>query len=122
MSFLLNNGEKKPDPNALEFVRYRVLGKPYSAWRAIMSEATGESDTIFKIALWQGHGVRIPEKEDPMVYIIQDTAQMREMAESGVTNPTNLQIFMSTKIVSLSEQDALGRTAQWLEAHRVKIE
>lgn len=120
MSFLINNGERQPYPNALEFVRYRVLGKPYSAWRAIMSEATGESDTLFKIALWQGHGVRIPEKEDPMVYIIQDTAQMRELTESGVTNPTSLQIFLSTKIASLTEQGALDRMAAWLESHKVQ--
>lgn len=116
---LINNGQPQPDPRALELVKYRVLGKPYSKWRAIITEATGESDTLFKIALYQAHNIRIDGAEDPMVYIIQDTNQMRELAEVGVHNPTLLQLFLSTKIVSLSEEDALARMAAWLESQKV---
>jgi hypothetical protein len=116
---ILNNGEKTPDPNALEMVKFRVLGKPYSKWRAIITEATGESDTMFKVALYQAHNIRIDNPDsDPILYIIQDTNQMRELSEQGVLNPTTLQLLLSTKIVSLSEQDAIDRMNAWLEKQK----
>lgn len=97
---LLNNGE---NALALELVRYRILGKPYSKWRAIIA---GESDTNFLICLRQQWNIHVDKKADPMLYITQDTQQMRLLSESGVPNPTTLQILMTAKIISLSEEDA----------------
>lgn len=117
---LINGGQPQPTPSALELVSYRVLGKSYSKWRAIITEATGESDTLFKIALFQAHNIRIDNPDaDPMLYIVQDTNQMRILAEEGVINPTMLQILLSTKIVSLTEQGAKDRMNAWLEAQKV---
>jgi hypothetical protein len=116
---LINGGEKQPDPHALEFIKYRVIGKPYSKWRAIITEATGESDTLFRMGLYQAHNIRIEGTGDPMLYIIQDTNQMRELAEQGIHNPTSLQLLLSTKIISLSEQDAIDRMVKWVEAQKV---
>lgn len=119
---LINNGEQS-GPSKIELVRFRILGKKYSAWRAIITEATGESDTLFKLGLYQAHNIRIDDPlADPMVYIVQDTAQMRELAEQGVGNPTLCQLLMSTKIIDLSEQGAIDRMNKWLDDNRVKIE
>lgn len=115
-------GEQSGAPK-LELVKFRILGKSYSKWRAIITEATGESDTLFKLGLYQAHNIRIDDPlADPMVYIVQDTAQMRELAEQGVGNPTLCQLLMSTKIIDLSEQGAIDRMNDWLESNRVKIE
>jgi hypothetical protein len=117
---LINNGEKQPDPNALEFIKYRTIGKKYSQWRAIFAEASGESDTLLKMTLLQGFNIRIDNEDaDPVLYIIQDTAQMRELAEQGVHNPTHLQLLMSTKVVSFSEQDAIEQMQRWMQANAV---
>lgn len=116
---ILNGGAPSEDNSLkLELVKYRVIGKKYSKWRAIITEATGESDTLFKIALYQAHNIRIEATDDPMVYIIDDTNQRRELREQGVLNPTMLQLLLSTKIISLSEQDALDRMSAWLEAQK----
>lgn len=118
---LINNGQPQPDPHALELISYRVLGKKYSQWRSIITEATGESDTLFRLTLLK-FGIKIETDLDPFLYIIQDTGQMREFREEGILNPTFLQLLLSSKIVSLSEQDALDQMAAWLEANRVKPE
>lgn len=116
---LINNGEKQPDPNALELIKYRVIGKPYSKWRAIISEATGgQSDTLFRQGLNIAHKIFIDDSSDPMLFVIQDTNQMRELLEQGVGNPTLCQILLSTKIIDTTEQGALDRMAAWLEAQK----
>lgn len=94
MSHILNNGEKS-GPAKLEMV--------------------------FRMALLK-FGIKIETDLDPMIYIVQDTAQMRELKEQGVANPTMLQLLLSTKWVSLSEQDAIDMMNAWLEANRVKPE
>lgn len=121
MTHLLNDGQQSGPP-AMEFIRYRVIGKLYSKWRAIIAEAmAGQGDTMFKVALYQGFNIRIDDpKADPMIYIIQDSAQMRELAEQGVHNPTFCQLFFSTKIVSLSEEDAIAQMQKWMEANKVQ--
>lgn len=116
MSHIINNGEES-GPVKLELVKFRILGKKYSAWRAIMAEATGESDTLFRMALAK-FGIKIETDLDPFIYIVQDTNQMRELKEQGVANPTMLQLLLSTKWVSLSEQDAIDMMNAWLEANR----
>lgn len=96
---------KADDPLALELVRFRVLGKPYSKWRAIIAE-TGESDTAFLICLKRQWNITINKAVDPMLFITQDTQQMRLLKESGVDNPTLLQILLTAKVIALSEEDA----------------
>lgn len=117
---LINGGEKQPEPNALEFIRFRTIGKKYSQWRAIFAEASGESDTLLKMTLKQGFNIQVDnEAADPVLYIIQDTAQMREMAEQGIHNPTHLQLLMTTKCISFSEQDAIEQMQKWMAANAV---
>lgn len=104
------------DPHlALELVRYRVLGKPYSKWRSIIAE-TGESDTAFLIALRKLHHIEINKKEDEMLYITQDTQQMRVLEQEGVPNPTLLQILLTAKVFSLSEDDIKDKFEKAMEA------
>lgn len=93
------------DPLALELVRFRILGKSYSKWRAIIAE-TGESDTAFLICLKRQWKIQIDKKLDPVLFITQDTQQMRLLKESGIENPTMLQILLTAKVISLSEEDA----------------
>lgn len=119
MSHILNNGEES-GPIKLELVKFRILGKPYSKWRAIITEATGESDTLFRMALLK-FGIKVETDLDPTIYIVQDTNQMRQLAEEGIGNPTMLQLLLSTKWVSLSEQDAIDMMNAWLEAHKATI-
>lgn len=87
---------------ALELVKVRILGKPYSKWRAILAE-TGESDTKFLMFLAK-FGIAINKADDPMLYCAQDTQQMRLLLEDGVLNPTLCQIAMTSKAWSLTEQ------------------
>lgn len=94
-----------------DMVQYRILGKPYSSWRAILAE-TGESDTVFLIALRELHGLEINKEEDPFLFVTQDTQQMADLAESGVPNPTMLQILLTAKVIDLSEERAKER---WLK-------
>lgn len=117
---ILNNGEQN-GPVKLELVKFRVIGKPYSKWKEIFAE-TGGDETLFKVALYQGYGIRIDGDGDPMLYIIEDTAQRRELLEIGVHNPTFAQLLTSTKVLSLSEQDAIDQMNAWLDANRVSTE
>lgn len=87
----------------LELVRFRVLGKTYSKWRAIIAEL-GESDTNFLRALKECHGITINKREDPMLYVTQDTRQMRHFAEAKVS-PTLLQILLTGKVIALTEEE-----------------
>ncbi len=105
---ILNGGiAQQPDDDRLklEVVRHRVLGKPYSKWRAIIAE-TGNSDTDFLICLKRLFGITIDKTADPMLYITQDTQQMRQLEEQGVANPTLLQILLTTRAIALDEQAA----------------
>lgn len=111
----LNDGPK------MEVVKFRVIGKPYSKWREIFAE-TGGNDTLFKVALYQGYGIRVETDLDPVLYIIEDTAQHRELREIGVVNPTFAQLLTSTKIISLSEQDAIDQMNAWLNEHKVSTD
>lgn len=120
MSHILNNGEES-GPVKLEIVKFRVIGKQYSKWKEIFAE-TGGDETLFKVALYQGYGIRIETTLDPVLYIIEDTAQRRELREIGVDNPTFAQLLTSTKVISLSEQDAIEQMQAWLEANRVSTE
>lgn len=120
---ILNNGDKTPNPHALELISYRVLGKRYSQWLAIMAEATGgQGDSLFKQGLFEGHNIRVEATEDPMLYITQDTGQMRELLQEGVVNPTMLQLLLSTKCISLSAQGAMDDMTRLMEGLRVKPE
>lgn len=96
---------------ALELVQFRILGKSYSKWRAILAE-TGESDTKFLMFL-ADFGIAINKVEDPMLYCSQDTQQMRLLAEDGVPNPTLYQVVMTSKAFSLTED---GCAEVWLTA------
>lgn len=116
----LNNGEDI-GPVKLELVKFRVIGKPYSSWKEIFAE-TGGDETLFKLALYQGYGIRIDGGGDPFLYIIEDTAQHRELREIGVASPTFAQLLTSTKILSLSERDAIDQMNQWLSARAVSTE
>lgn len=103
---------------ALELVRFRVLGKPYSKWRAIIAEL-GESDTTFLIGLREIHGIGIAKNDDPMLYVVQDTQQMREFKDGGL-NPTMLQILLTSRVIALTEEDAKARFEKLLTEDRVE--
>lgn len=98
-----NSPQKSMSDLALELVKFRVLGKPYSSWRAILAE-TGESDTKFLVWLRNEFDLIIDKKEDPMLYCSQDTQQMRLLAEDGVPNPTLCQVAMTSKSWAFSEE------------------
>lgn len=120
MSFHILNGgiaqQSEPNRLALEVIRYRVLGKPYHSWRAILAE-TGESDTLFLVSLKRLHGIEFDSLHcDPMLYCTQDTNQMRLLEESGVPNPTMLQIAMTAKAWALSEVGAMEKMDAILKA------
>ncbi len=118
----LSSEGNPPDP-VLEVIKYRVLGKPYSAWKAIIAEAAGDPDADFKEALFNSNNIRIDDPDaDPLLYIIEDTNQHRILRERGVPNPTMLQLLLSTRIISLSEQDAIERMNAWLESQRIAPE
>lgn len=111
---LLNNGFEQPkNPLALELIRYRILGKPYSSWRALIA-STGNSDTDFLICIKELFGIVIDKKADPMLYITQDTQQMRLLKESGAENPSMLQILLTSKVMSLTEEGAKERMEELL--------
>lgn len=95
---------------ALELVKYRILGKPYSSWRAILAEL-GCSDTDFLIFLRKVHNVFIDKKADEMLFLTQDTQQMRLLLEDGVSSPTMLQIAMTSRAWAKSEEEA---TEKWM--------
>lgn len=105
---LINNGRSAPDPNALELVSFRVIGKPYSSWRAIIAE-TGDSDTAFLMGLKALHGITIDKRADPMLFMAQDTQQMRWMKEDGVESPTLCQLMLTTRAFSLTEGGCADR-------------
>lgn len=92
---------------ALELVRYRVLEKSYSKWRAIIAEL-GESDTAFLIALREVHGIAFDKAADPMLYVTQDTQQMKGFTDGGL-NPTMLQILLTARVIALSEEEAKAK-------------
>ena len=107
---LLNGGQKSDTHLALELVRHRVIGKTYEKWKAIIAE-TGSSDTMFLVGLRKLHGIAInPIKDgEAMLFVVQDTQQMRALEESGCKNPTLLQILLTTRVISLTEKDATDR-------------
>ena len=105
----------------MEVIKFRILGKPYSKWREIFAE-TGGNDTLFKVALMQGYGIRIDTDLDPMLYIVEDSAQHRELREIGVASPTFAQLLTSTKVISLSEEDAIEKMNAWIESRKVSTE
>lgn len=111
--YILNEGQPAQSRLALEVVRYRVLSKPYSAWRAILAEI-GQSDTDFLIALRELHGIKIDKKTDPQLFLTQDTQQMRILAEEGIERPTMLQILLTAKVFALSEEDCKAKMEKLL--------
>lgn len=102
---------------AFDLVKFRVLGKPYSKWRAIIAEM-GESDTAFLIGLKQLHGLDIEKDADPMLYVIQDTQQMDELKRSGVENSTLLQILLTSRVIDTDQAKAEERFRAILEAQK----
>lgn len=103
---------------ALELVKWRILGKPYDKWRAIIAEM-GDSDTNFLRALREVHNIFIDKAENPMLYVVQDTQQMRLFTETGVS-PTMLQILLTSKVIALSEQEATERFEKLMKENQVE--
>lgn len=95
---------------ALQFVKYRVLGKVYSKWRAILAES-GSSDTDFLVWLRNEHDLIIDKAADPMLYLTQDTEQTQILADQGTENPTLLQIMLTSRAYALTEEACKER---WL--------
>lgn len=105
------NGHKV---QALKMVNYRVLQKPYSQVRAICAEL-GTSDTQLLRGLREVHQLEFDTlHDDPMLYIVQDTAQMLEFSKAKV-NPTFLQLILTSKSIGLQEQQAVDH---WFEVMR----
>jgi len=110
----------KDDPSlALELVRYRVWTKPYSAWRAILAE-TGASDTDFLIALRKLHGIEIDKKADPILFVVQDTQQMRILLDEGVPSPTMMQILLTSKSMALTHEEAVEGWMNKMQGSKVE--
>ncbi len=105
---------------ALELIRYRIHQRRYSQWRAIFAEM-GESDTNFLKGLKETHGLKIDKAEDPILYVTEDTQQLRtlkhEAALMGSLNfqPTMLQILLTSRVIALSEEEAKARFEKYLE-------
>lgn len=116
---VLNDGDN--GTTKMEVIKFRVIGKPYSKWREIFAE-TGGDDTLFKVALYQGYGIRIETDLDPVLYIIEDTAQHRELREIGVVSPTFAQLLTSTRFISLSQEDVIEKMNAWLNERKVSTE
>ena len=72
---------KNQNPRALEMVRYNVHSKRYSQIRAIIAEASGESDTGLRTALKKGHGLEWDFKEDPEIFWTEDSQQKAWLTE-----------------------------------------
>lgn len=96
----------------LELVKFRTIGKPYSSWRAILAEL-GCSDTDFLIFLRKTHDLFIDKKQDEMLFLVQDTQQMRLLLEDGVPSPTMLQIAMTSRAWAKSAAEA---EEKWMAA------
>lgn len=93
---------------ALELVKFRTLGKPYSKWRAIMAELGG-SDTPLLIFLRDEFGILIDKREDPMLFCINDTQQMKLLLNDGIPSPTILQLMLTSKSWALTEEAAIAK-------------
>lgn len=106
---------------ALELVKYRILGKPYSKWRAILAE-TGESDTKFLIFLAKKFDLAINKADDPMLYCSQDTQQMRLLSEDGVPNPTLCQVVLTSKAFALTEEGCKEAWAAAMQAQATIVD
>lgn len=98
------------DHLALEMIKFRVLGKPYSKWRAILAELGG-SDTSFLVWLREEFGILIDKRTDPMLFCTQDTQQMKLLLNDGIPSPTMLQIMLTSRSWSDSEE---GAKTKWL--------
>lgn len=104
----------------LQLVKYRVLGKKYSKWRAIITAGTADSDTMFLFALEKLHGIQINKAKDPMVFISQDTMQMAELKADGIENPTDLQLLLTSRAISLTEGGCKDRMEAILRGMKVE--
>lgn len=100
---------KNQNPRALEMVRYNVHSKRYSQIRAIIAEASGESDTGLRTALKKGHGLEWDFKEDPEIFWTEDSQQKAWLTEQGIGSPTNLQIILSSRVFAFTRDEAIRR-------------
>lgn len=98
-----------PNELRLDVIRFKIIAKYYSQIRAIMAEHTGESDTKLKMALKEGHGIEFDFKDDPLIYVVIDTQQEEHLRESGIANPTFLQLFGTSRILDLDRDRAIER-------------
>lgn len=92
----------------LDFVGYRVICKPWSAVKAIMSEFHQDSE-LLRAALKIGHGIDIDESipgSDPMIYFVVDQQQKEKLSEYHIDNPTMLQLLGTSRCFGLTKEDA----------------
>ena len=96
---------------------YRIIKKLYSQVRAIMAEHHPDPDALKK-ALAVGHGIDIDQIPggDPMLYIVADEQAAKKMADFKIPNPTLLQIIGTSRVIALTEQDAIERFEKMMQA------
>ena len=96
---------------------YRIIKKLYSQVCAIMAEHHPDPLAL-KRALAAGHGIDIDQVPggDPMLYIVADEQAAKKMADFKIPNPTLLQIIGTSRVIALSEQDAIDRFEKMMQA------
>jgi len=96
---------------------YRIIRKLYSQVKAIMAEHHPDPLAL-KRALAAGHGIDIDQVPggDPMLFIVADEQAAKKMADFKIPNPTLLQIIGTSRVISLSEQDAIDRFEKLMQA------
>jgi hypothetical protein len=96
---------------------YRIIKKLYSQTRAIMAEHHPDPNALKK-ALAAGHDIDIDQVPggDPMLYIVADQQAAQKMADFKIPNPTLLQIIGTSRVIALTEQDAIDRFEKLMQA------
>lgn len=103
---------------AFDLVKFRIHKRQYSQLRAIISEL-GESDTMLLRALASLHDIHINTfTDDPELYFTEDTHQLGLLREQAVPSPTMLQLALTSKSFSTTEEGAKERWYKAMEEFR----
>jgi hypothetical protein len=100
----------KDDEFALRFTGYRIISRPYRTVAAIMAEFD-PSKANLRDALRIGHGIDITDAiaECAVLHIVIDQEMAEKLKQYRIPNPTLLQLIGTSRVISLSEKDAVAR-------------
>ena len=82
------------------------------------AEKVMETKDALKKALAVGHGIDIDQIPggDPMLFVVADQQAAKKMADFKIPNPTLLQIIGASRVIALTEQDAIDRFEKLMQA------